>query len=230
LLERTPSLQVLATSQERLRLIQETVFQIGPLSLPPRDAAVVSGYGAVDLYLERAGAADRRFVLDAGNATSVVEICRNLDGVPLAIEMAAAQLPSLGVEGVRAGLATRLQMSAAAVHGGRYSSLRAMVEWSYGLLDPEEQRLFRRLAIFAGSFSLEATAAVAGADKDPWDTLDELGRLVDKSLVAVESSKAASRRAIGYWRRCDSMRQNCLRRAASTMPSPSCTPHTWSNS
>jgi predicted ATPase/DNA-binding winged helix-turn-helix (wHTH) protein len=187
LLGRAPGLSVLATSQEPLRLADEQVYRLNPLALPPPGAKGIAGYGAIDLFVSRAEAADRRFVLDDTNAYGVAEICRSLDGLPLALEMAASRLPLLGVGGLRARLDERLRLlgPGARIGDTRHRSLRAMVEWSYGLLDSTDQAVFRRLAIFPGSFSLDAAMAVAGAG-ETWPVVDALGRLVDKSLLTVE--------------------------------------------
>ena len=189
LLQRVPGLTVLATSQETLRLPGEQVYRLNPLALPPAAATEVAQFGAVTLFVERARAADRRFGLDADNAASVADICRRLEGMPLALEMAAARLPLLGLEGLRAGLGQRLQMlsSGARTAEWRHRTLRDTVAWSYGLLDAADQRIFRRLAGFAGSFSLDAAVAVAAGDEmDRWEAIDAIGRLVDKSLVTAE--------------------------------------------
>jgi predicted ATPase/DNA-binding winged helix-turn-helix (wHTH) protein len=189
LLQRVPGLTVLATSQETLRLPGEQVYRLNPLALPPAAATEVAQFGAVTLFVERARAADRRFGLDADNAASVAEICRRLEGMPLALEMAAARLPLLGLDGLRAGLGQRLQMlsSGARTAEWRHRTLRDTVAWSYGLLDPADQRIFRRLAGFVGSFSLDAAVAVAAGDEtDRWEAIDAIGRLVDKSLVTAE--------------------------------------------
>ena len=192
LLARVPDLTVLATSQETLRVTAEQVYRLNPLALPPRSATAIEGFGAVGLFVERARAADRRFGLDEDNADAVVEICRRLDGIPLALEMAAARLPLLGIEGLRSRLDERLHMLSTGPRTAewRHRTLRDTVAWSYGLLDPADQKLFRRLAGFAGSFTLDAALAVAGEPgADHWETVDALGRLVDKSLVTVEGDE-----------------------------------------
>jgi hypothetical protein len=120
---------------------------------------------------------------------AVAEICRRLDGIPLAIELAAARLPLLGVEGLRARLDERFNLLTAGTRMvlRRHQTLRATLEWSHGLLTPEEQTVFRRLGIFAGSFTLEAAQHVAHDNRiDAWSALDHLGALVDKSLVLAE--------------------------------------------
>ena len=196
LLERTAQLSVLVTSQEVLGIPAEQVYRLNPLALPaptancPRaEIGALAEFGAVALFVERARAADRRFALDDSNAASVVEICRRLDGIPLALEMAAARLPLLGVEGLRARLDERLKMLSAGPRTpeARHRTLRDTAAWSYGLLEAADQQVFCRLAAFAGSFSLEAAIAIARGDAaSDWDVVHSLGRLVDKSLVTVE--------------------------------------------
>ena len=186
---RITGLTVLATSQESLRLDVERVYRLGPLDLPPLEALEVAGYGAVALFAHRARAADRRFELNAGNAAPVAEICRSLDGLPLALEMAAARAPSLGVEGLRASLGARLHMLSGGLRTPdvRHQTLRRTVEWSIGLLDDTEALVFRRLGIFSGGFLLEAAMTVASEGAiDRWVVADTLSRLVDKSMVTVE--------------------------------------------
>lgn len=192
LLERCPRLVVLATSQMTLRIAAEQVYRLNPLGIPPVEARDLTGFSAATLLIERARAADRRFAVTPGNVAGIAEICRRLDGVPLALEMAAARLPILGIEGLRAGLDERLKMLRDGVQTAyaRHRTLQAMAEWSEGLLDVSEQQVFRRLGMFAGSFSLEAATAVAGTDgSDRWDTVDALSGLIDKSLVAVEGGE-----------------------------------------
>jgi predicted ATPase/DNA-binding winged helix-turn-helix (wHTH) protein len=199
LLERTPLLSILATSQEVLGIQAEQVYRLNALPLPVPAAAYpkssvreLADFGAVALFVERARAADRRFALDDSNAASVVEICHRLDGIPLALEMAAARLPLLGIEGLRARLDERLQMLSTGprTSEARHRTLRDTVAWSHGLLAASEQLVFRRLSAFAGGFSLDAAIAIAGGDTaSNWDIVDTLGRLVDKSLVTVEGDE-----------------------------------------
>jgi predicted ATPase/DNA-binding winged helix-turn-helix (wHTH) protein len=195
LLARVAGLSVLVTSQEVLRLAAEAVYRLDPLALPAEpsdglhDAEAIACYGAIALFVARAQAADRRFRLDAANAALVAAICRALEGLPLALEMAAARLSLLGVKGLNQRLAARLDVLAvpSRIGEGRHRTLLAMVEWSHGLLDPSDQQVFRRLAVFRGGFSLDAAIAVAGADEaESWATIDALERLIDKSLVTVE--------------------------------------------
>jgi predicted ATPase/DNA-binding winged helix-turn-helix (wHTH) protein len=182
---------VLATSQESLRVPGEEIIRLRPLAVPPAGAPDVLArrYDAVELFVARATAADRRFQLSIDNAEIVAQICRRLDGVPLAIEMAASRIPILGLDALLTGLDERLQLLS---HGARHTadrqrSLRAAVEWSYGLLDEEERLAFRQVSIFAGSFSLDAANAVSGRDvRLKWQTADLLGRLIDKSIITTE--------------------------------------------
>jgi predicted ATPase/DNA-binding winged helix-turn-helix (wHTH) protein len=193
LLSRVGGLTVLATSQESLRVAEEQIFRLEPLSLAPVGATDVAKYGAAALFVELVGRADRRFALTAENARSVTEICRQLDGVPLALEMAAARLPLLGLEGLRSGLAERLSMLKGAPRRSdlRHRTLRHVVAWSYDLLDEIDQAVFCRLAVFPSSFSLDAAVAVmAPFGIDRWGTLDAIWRLREKSLVAVEHDAA----------------------------------------
>ncbi len=189
LIDDVPGLTVLATSQEALRLDAERVYRLDPLALPPPDAAEVAGYGAVALFTHRARAVDRRFELDKSSAAAVADICRRLDGVALSLEMAAARVPSLGVEGVRSSLEARLQLLSAGLRTAdiRHQTLRSTVAWSIGLLDETEALVFRRLGVFAGGCSLEsAIAVVAAGEMDRWAVADALARLVDKSVVTLE--------------------------------------------
>jgi predicted ATPase/DNA-binding winged helix-turn-helix (wHTH) protein len=186
------ALTVLATSQESLRVAEEQIHRLEPLALAPAGATEIAQYGAVALFVELVRRVDRQFALSAENAESVAEICRRLDGVPLALEMAAARLPLLGIEGLRSGLAERLSLLRGDPRRGdrRHRTLRHVVEWSYGLLDATEQNVFRRLAAFPGSFSLEAAVAImAPLGLDRWTALDTLWRLREKSLIVVEHGK-----------------------------------------
>ena len=185
-----PGLRVLVTSQETLKAVDEHVYRLGALAVPAIDAAMeVQQSGAVELFAARAEAVDPRFAVTPENIQAVVEICRRLDGIPLAIELAAARVPLLGVEGLRARLDERFSVltAGARVVLRRHQTLRATLEWSHGLLTPDEQTVFRRLGVFAGGFTLEAAQHVAQDEKiDGWAALDHLGALVDKSLVLAE--------------------------------------------
>jgi predicted ATPase len=192
LLERAPALSVIAASQENLHISAEQIYHLRPLALPPPGETEIAEFGAVALFVERAHSADRDFALDAGNADSVAEICRHLDGVPLALEMAASRVPLLGIDQLHDSLDERLRLLKAGQQLGeiRHRTLRDTVEWSHGLLDQSDKRVFRRLAVFAGTFSLDAAVAVSGPeDADRWDIVDILGRLTNKSLVTIETGE-----------------------------------------
>jgi predicted ATPase/DNA-binding winged helix-turn-helix (wHTH) protein len=186
----TPHASVLVTSQETLKATDEHVYRLSGLAVPAdSDVETASQSGAVQLFAARAQAVDPRFTLTPTNLPEVIEICRHLDGIPLAIELAAARLPLLGVEGLRTRLHERFNLltGGARVVLRRHQTLRATLEWSHALLTPDEQTVFRRLGVFAGGFSLEAAQHVASDESiDPWTTLDHLGALVDKSLVLAE--------------------------------------------
>ena len=191
LLHRCAALKILATSQEPLRIASETVFRLDPLAIPPRGSGVaevaeLESFGAVALFVRRVEAADRRFRLTPENGAGVAEICRQLDGIPLALEMAAARVPGFGVEGLRARLKDRLRVLTAGARttDARHRTLRGTVAWSYDLLEPADQAVFRRLGIFAGGFSAAAAVAIlAGESDDEWSILEAIFRLIDKSLV-----------------------------------------------
>lgn len=190
LLGRCPGVTVLATSQARLMLPFEWVFAVPGLSLPGD-----GGEGdAIALFVERARQAGAT-VTDDQHAR-IGEICRRLDCGALAIELAAARLPSLGLDGLEAGLSERLQLLA----GGsrldeRHQSLRSTIDWSYGLLDPADQALLRRISVFAAPFTAAAAAEVAGTPPvAPAGVADALARLVDHSLlVAVPGAETRYR-------------------------------------
>jgi len=190
MLRHAPGVRVLVTSQAPLRLGMEQVMRVGALSLPVAESAVspadVERYGALALFVARARAAQRGFALRPDTVSVAVEICRRLDGVPLAIELAAARLPLLGLIGLRDRLDERLQIltRGASDAPSRQQTLRATLEWSHSLLEPAEQVVFRRLGVFTGGFSLAlAQRVVADAADDPWAVLDRLSVLVDRSLV-----------------------------------------------
>ncbi|HXJ64540.1 MAG TPA: BTAD domain-containing putative transcriptional regulator [Actinomycetota bacterium] len=190
LLARCPSLRVLATSREPLGITGEVLLPIDPLEMPEPDADV-GPVGAVDspavmLFTDRATAVLPGFVVDESNVRDVVAICRALDGMPLAIELAAARLRSLTVDQVAGRLDDRFRLLG--VGGGaalpRHQTLRAVVDWSWELLDEPERVVLRRLATFPGGATLEAAEAVCGGDGvPPDDVLYLLASLVDKSLV-----------------------------------------------
>jgi predicted ATPase/class 3 adenylate cyclase len=189
-----PRLVVLATSRQSLGVAGERLVEVGSLDLPAGDDVTsVAGSGAGALFLERARAVHPRFQLDPLAAAKVAEVCRRLEGLPLAIELAAARGRLLTV----AQIAERLEETLGLLAGGRggverHQTMRAALAWSYDLLGEAERELFRRLAVFRSSFILEAAAAVAPAVSD--EILDVLGGLVDQSLVTVVDDPAGQRR------------------------------------
>ncbi len=199
LLASAPSLKALVSSQELIGIAGEQVFRLPSLSVPaalePTAAEALSS-GAVQLFVERARAADPDFAFDDRAGPVVASICRRLDGIPLALEMAAARVPMLGVE----ALAQRLDERFRVLTGGkrtalpRQRTLHATLDWSFGLLAERERIVFRRVAIFAGGFTLEAATAVArdGA-LDEFEIVDGVSSLVAKSLVAADTSGSRAR-------------------------------------
>jgi predicted ATPase/DNA-binding winged helix-turn-helix (wHTH) protein len=188
LLVRAGELRALVTSQVPLGMPGETVFRLGPLAVDERAESGTSdgASGAIALFVQRATAADRCFALTSANRAAVAEICRRLDGNPLALELAAARLPALGVGALLEHLGDRLRLlkSSAAVEEPHHSALQTAFDWSYQLLSPAEQRVFNRLGVFSGSFSLDSAArCVADGQADSCDAIDLISRLVDRSLV-----------------------------------------------
>ena len=188
LLSMCPRLTVLATSRVRLRISGEQLYPVPPLGLPPSEGPWerIAEADAVRLFLARARSVHPGFELTETNARPVADICARLDGLPLAIELAAARLSALPPT----VLLARLERSLPLLTGGgidlpeRQRTMRAVIAWSYGLLSGEEQRLFGRLAAFRGGFTLEAAeAVVVDGDDLPADPLDGLASLVDKSLL-----------------------------------------------
>lgn len=192
LLSQTNALHLLVTSQEPLHLAGEQRFRALPLAVPARGEAADPSLGAMRLFVERARAADPRFVADANNVTAIAEVCRQLDGLPLAIELAAARVPLLGAQGLAERLDERLRLLQHSTHGAlaRHQTLREALEWSYSLLSAEESAVFRRLGVFVGGCSLELVQHVASDTSiDAWTVIDALAGLVDKSLVSVDGGE-----------------------------------------
>jgi predicted ATPase/DNA-binding SARP family transcriptional activator len=193
LLGACPQLRVLATSRERLHLPGELTWPVPPLALPEVDYSLsleaLARCEAVQLFLARAQLVQPDFTLTSQNATAVVEICRRVEGIPLALELAALRVPVLAVEqlAARLGDALRVLTGGDRTVAPRQQTLRATLDWSYGLLAASERRLLRRLAIFAGGWTVEAAEAIGRADDPAAETvLDLLAHLAEKSLVLVE--------------------------------------------
>jgi predicted ATPase len=191
-LARCPDIAILATSREPLAVGGEILWRVPSLAMPLDDAPVGdagSGGDAVSLFCERARAVDADFVLNTDNATAVTRICRRLDGIPLAVELAAARIRVLSVDQIADRLddCFRILSVGPRTAAARQQTFRATMDWSYDLLPQPEQVLLQRLSVFAGSFDLEAVEGVApdGQVILAGDVLDLLARLVDKSLVSV---------------------------------------------
>ena len=196
LLQACPQLTILATSREALQVSGEQHYRVPSLSLPtrhpPPGADKLSQFTAVQLFVERAQAVQADFSVTNANAPYVAEICWRLDGIPLAIELAAARLRNMGIE----DLFTRIEKSFGVIGGSnrtapsRQQTLRALIDWSYNLLSENEQLLLSRLSVFVDGWTLEAAEGVcAGEAIEEWEVLDLLSSLVDKSLVLLDAGR-----------------------------------------
>lgn len=190
-----PGVRLLATSRQALGIGGEEVLRLSSLSVPHKVAnltsAAVMGFGAVELFVDRAKSVDKSFVLSDDNAPIVGDICRRLDGIPLAIELAAARVKVLSVPNLAQHINERFKI----LTGGsrtalpRQKTLTALIAWSYDLLTPQEQLLFVRLSIFAGGFSLDAATIVCAEEGlDQIEILDLLSSLTDKSLLVADTT------------------------------------------
>jgi len=195
LLDSCADLRILATSREALGVAGETNWTVPPLSVPDaRHTTAVKDLEnceAVRLFVQRAMYRRPAFTLTQQNAQAVAEICRRLDGIPLAIELAAARVGVLPTEQIARRLEEPLKLLTVGSRTAppRQRTPRGALEWSYELLSEDEKGLFRRLSVFAGGFSLEAAeAVVTGGDVEEEDVLDPLSGLVDRSLVVAETS------------------------------------------
>ena len=195
LLRACPGLRVLATSREPLRVAGEVLWRVPSLSVPTRlddqSADALARSEAGRLFVERARASAPGFALTDRTARLVADVCWRLDGIPLAIELAAARVHLLSVDQLAARLDDRFRLLVGGSRTAppRQQTLRATVAWSYELLDARARRLFEHLAVFAGGWTLEAAEAVCGDDHlEAGDVLDLLGQLVDRSLVQAEAT------------------------------------------
>jgi predicted ATPase len=201
IVRRCPRASVLTTSRELLRIEGECVYRVPPLEIPPRHRIELEdsfGHSAVQLFLAKIQALDASFTADAENVRSIVAICRHVDGIPLAIEFAAARAATLGVRHVASHLEDRFRLLA----GGRrttlarHQTLHATFDWSYELLPETERRLLRRLSIFATGFTLQAATAVMDPDDTTQMVLEGIANLVAKSLITLDRSVPSGRWAL----------------------------------
>ncbi|MGH3335357.1 MAG: ATP-binding protein, partial [Nocardioides sp.] len=193
--EACPNLRFLLTSRRALRLSGEDVIVVPPLNLPDQVTVAtpdaISHYEAVNLFMDRARSASSEFELTPDNAPAVLALCRDLEGIPLAIELAAARIRALSPQEIADSLGERLTVLNLGYRDAaeRHRSLRACVEWSYDLCSPAEQRLWARLSVFTSGCGLEAAMAVCGADDLPADEiLDLMSALVDQSVIVSEEA------------------------------------------
>jgi len=208
LLAHAPALRILASSREALGIPGELAWRVPSMTLP--DARKISEVEellqseAARLFVERAALAQPHFRLTKDNAPHVAQICARLDGIPLALELAAARVKALSVEQVAARLDDRFRLLTGGSRAAlpRQQTLRALIDWSYQLLSEDERLLFRRLAVFVGGWTLDAAESVCGEERSGFDILDLMTRLVDKSLINVEHSAGESR-----YRRLETIRQ-----------------------
>ena len=209
LLEGCPQMRIIATSRAALRVEGEQVIRVSSLSAPDLGRRVTAeealDFPAIALFVERATAVDEQFTLTDADAPIVASICQHLDGVALAIELAAARVSMLGVNEIAAALTDRFQL----LTGGgrtvlpRHQTLHALIGWSYDLLSDHEKALFRRLTVFAGTFDLEAVRLVCVEEPvDKREVLELLSSLLDSSMVVAEQSKGKKR-----YRLLETMRQ-----------------------
>jgi len=195
-----PNLRVVATSRESLALAGESLLPVPPFPFPESstrlDTEEIRRLDAVRLFTERAKAAAPDFTLDAGVAAIVGDICRRLDGLPLAIELAATRVRLLSVEQIRERLDDRFRLlkNQSGSSTDRHRTLEATIAWSFDHLPEDEKAFFRRLSVFAGGWSLDGAAAVDPLARDEYEVLDRLSRLVDKSLVVVDRPRGGEPR------------------------------------
>jgi predicted ATPase len=221
ILRGSPEVRLLATSREALRIGGEYVYRMPSLPFPLHSDTLAAeqalSYGAVALFAQRAAASDAKFELTDDSAPIVAEICRRLDGIALAIELAAARVKVLAPRHLARKLDERFRVLTGGSRAAlpRQQTMRALIDWSYDLLSAMERKLFRLLAIFAGGFTLEMAAAVCADDEpsedavESWEVLDLLSSLVDKSLVHADQTEGGVR-----YRLLESMRQYGCERLA----------------
>lgn len=191
----------------------EREYPVEPLVIPDPadipDAGSLAGVAAVELFVDRAREANPFFSLTRKNAAAIAAICQHLDGLPLALELAAARARFLGPTELLSRLDRALDTEGARDLPERQRTMRATLDWSYDLLSDEEQNLFRRLSVFAGGFTLEAAEIIGGAEIKSVDVLEPLGQLVEQSVVAVDGSFEDEE---GRYRMLEPVRQYALER------------------
>ncbi|HUG33889.1 MAG TPA: adenylate/guanylate cyclase domain-containing protein, partial [Anaerolineales bacterium] len=199
MLNTAPAITILATGREALGVKGEVTWHVPSLSLPdanhlpPLDQ--LSQYEAVELFIERALLAQPHFIVTKNNAPAIAQICSRLDGIPLAIELAASRVSALSADQIAARLDDRFRLLTGGARTSlpRHQTLRATIDWSYDLLSENEKILLRRLAVFVGGWTLEAAESICGEGGSDFDAFDLLTHLVDKSLVIIYESKNGTR-------------------------------------
>ncbi len=190
-----PGLRILATSRHSLSLAGEYIEVLAPLSIPSPEAEIdeIGSAAAVELFVARAAATVPGFGLTEDNAEAIANICRRLDGLPLALELAAARLRTMGIVSVSAGLNHRIELLGQTQRGadGRQRTLHDLVKWSYDLLTLEERHVFEQLAVFAGGFDLPAAEAVCILADEEMSVVGHVSSLVDKSMVVLSDRETS---------------------------------------
>jgi len=216
LLRACPDVTIVASSREPLGLTGEVVYRVPPLSVPDvRDLPPIERfleYEAIRLFVDRAMAVKPEFSLSDDTAGAVAQISQRLDGIPLALELAAARVRTLSVRQIAENLDERFRLLTGGSRAAlpRHQTLRGLIDWSYELLTETERALYARLAVFVGGFTLEAGEAVgSGGEVDRHDVIDLIGRLVDKSLVVMDDREGEAR-----YRMLETIRQYALEKLA----------------
>lgn len=199
ILTAAPDVRILATSRQSLAISGEVTHKIAPLAVPAQTVGLrpddALGFGAVALFVDRARACDTEFALTDDNAGSVADICRRLDGIALAIELAAARVRMLSIANLARHLHDRFQILSGGNRSAqpRHRTLSALLDWSYDLLPPPERLLFERLGVFVGEFGLDAVMAVCGESLEESDIFELLASLTDKSLIVADTGGQRTR-------------------------------------
>ncbi|MEQ1822467.1 MAG: tetratricopeptide repeat protein [Fimbriimonadaceae bacterium] len=200
LLKTCPRLKILATSREPLGISGETVFRVPPLSVPDlidlQTPETLSQFESVRLFIDRALQADSNFIVTNENAPAMASLCYRLDGIPLAIELAAARVRTLAVEQIDARLDQRFRLLTGGSRAAlpRQQTLRSLIDWSYDLLQLKERKLLQRLSVFAGGWALDSAEIVcADVELEGWEISEMVLALVDKSLVVAQEHQGVSR-------------------------------------